>query len=448
MNRWRSLSAQFAAAASLIALVVVAIAGAGIALGIDQRDRAALDAELSERLSRVQTDLPKMLGDSQPDEGGGTDDAYGGLLAGSDSTVRLVQNGAVIASRGATVDAPAPETEGYGGATVDGVPWRSYVVDTGDGVLLQALQSLAPFRARLLTNTVLVAAVTVGAAALAALTGWLLGRRLVRPLQQLRDGAVALNTDLDSGARLPRPSRLLEVSDLATAFDALIDRLHSSARSARRFAADAGHELRTPAASVGAYLEILTRPELEPEQRIVTAQVARAEHARLTALLEGLQTLARGDAGALPSREPVSLTDTVASAATAARRAHREAHIDMEASDTDVIVNGWADGIRRAVDNLIENAATHGDAAGHILIRVEADAPVARVVVDDDGPGIPLDQRQHVMERFVRGPSATAPGSGLGLAIAAQQVALHNGRLTLTDNPKGGLRAVIELPLD
>jgi signal transduction histidine kinase len=107
---------------------------------------------------------------------------------------------------------------------------------------------------------------------------------------------------------------------------------------------------------------------------------------------------------------------------------------------------GRGGGLRLLVDNLLDNAAVHGRPVGRVRVGLarEADALVLRV--EDDGPGIPADERERLLEPFARGAATTAPGTGLGLAIVAQQVALHDGDLRLGASGLGGLAVHVRLP--
>jgi len=107
-------------------------------------------------------------------------------------------------------------------------------------------------------------------------------------------------------------------------------------------------------------------------------------------------------------------------------------------------VTGWHAGLRFAVDNLLRNAAIHGE--GPVDVRLVPVPGAVRVEVADRGPGLPPDEVTTIRERFVRGSGARGTGSGLGLAIADQQACLHGGSLSLTGNDFGGTTVTIELP--
>jgi signal transduction histidine kinase len=127
---------------------------------------------------------------------------------------------------------------------------------------------------------------------------------------------------------------------------------------------------------------------------------------------------------------------------------------DLEVTEQgrDAAVQGWGEGLRVALDNLLRNAATHGRppegaGTGAPAVRVEVVSTADRVTVhvDDNGPGIPAVDRERVLDRFARGTTAVS-GSGLGLALAAQQAALHGGDIAIADAPAGGARVTLWLP--
>jgi signal transduction histidine kinase len=239
------------------------------------------------------------------------------------------------------------------------------------------------------------------------------------------------------------------VRDLAGDLNAMLERLGASAAereaalaAARRFAADAGHELRTPLTSLQANLSSLGGAPGNP-----ALDASRADAKRLGALVEQLQALARGEAGAPAAPEEVDAAELVDAALAGLRTRHPRLEAAVEAPDPGPELVGDPEGIRMLVDNLLENAARHGREDGRVTATV---APLpdggVRLTVDDDGPGIPAPEREVVLERFVRGRDARGPGSGLGLAIAAAQAQRHGGSLRLEESPLGGARAIAELP--
>jgi two-component system, OmpR family, sensor histidine kinase PrrB len=142
----------------------------------------------------------------------------------------------------------------------------------------------------------------------------------------------------------------------------------------------------------------------------------------------------------------VELTDLVAQAvAAAARSAPPGTTVEAALPDAEVAVVGSAPGLRLAVDNLLTNAIRHSGGS-RVVAAVQVAADRVAITVDDDGAGLPPDERDALFDRFRRGRAARGPGSGLGLALVAQQAALHRGGAYLTDSALGGCRAVLELP--
>jgi signal transduction histidine kinase len=132
------------------------------------------------------------------------------------------------------------------------------------------------------------------------------------------------------------------------------------------------------------------------------------------------------------------------------RRRHPDAVLTFDDPGGQAAVEGWAEGLEVLVVNVLENAATHGKARAdrpvHVRATVEPDGDQVRFVVDDDGPGIPASEREHVLDRFGRGAGARGTGFGLGLALVTQQVQLHHGAIVLGVSPAGGARVDIRLP--
>jgi signal transduction histidine kinase len=214
----------------------------------------------------------------------------------------------------------------------------------------------------------------------------------------------------------------------------------------RRFASDVGHEIRTPLTSIRANVDALRRnPGMTEAERQVILEDIAAEQDELVALLDALQALARGDAAAAVPRERLDLAEVVDAAVAKARRRHPDATVELDAPGGGISLVGWADGLRLLADNLLENAVRHGGRRVRaILRRTSGDAVLG---VEDDGPGVPPQERDQIFERFSRGSGAAASGSGLGLALVAQQAALHGGNVEVGDSPLGGAAFTVRLPL-
>jgi two-component system sensor histidine kinase PrrB len=247
------------------------------------------------------------------------------------------------------------------------------------------------------------------------------------------------------------PRQPAEVAALAAELDGMLARLGRSAeereaalQAARRFAADAGHELRTPLQSVRSNLEIARREGVLPDQLRIALDTATSQSDRLNQLVDGLQGLARGEAGLEPTAGDVDLGDVADGAVFAARTRHPELSVELDVPDSGPVVTGDTDGLWRVVENLVENAARYGRDGGRVRVRVAAldGGGEAEIVVDDDGAGIPAGERERVLRRFARGAATNGiAGNGLGLSIVQAEAHRHGGDLTLGVSDLGGLRA-------
>ena len=341
-----------------------------------------------------------------------------------------------------------------GGRTVlaAGKPWRLVVLRTPIGVIVEVgalVQSISTRAARL--RTVVIWSGVAGL--LVALLGTVITSRVaLRPLTALERKAAAVTGTDDLTVRLQVPGQPREVARLAEELDRMLGRLEEAVAAretallaSRRFAADAGHELRTPLQSVRANLDIASSDGANDEQRRLALETAASQSERLKRLVDGLQTLARGEAGLVAPVAEVDLGDIADAAVFATGTRHPELVIESDLPASGPVVQGDADGLWRVVENLLENAACHGRHGGRVRLRVAANGPGAEIVVEDDGPGIPLAERQRVIRRFARGHGTTAGGSGLGLAIVEAEARRHGGALTLTTSELGGLLARVTI---
>jgi two-component system sensor histidine kinase PrrB len=341
-----------------------------------------------------------------------------------------------------------------GGRTVQaaGKGWRLYVVQTPIGVTVEVgalRQSISARAARL--RTIVIWTGLVGL--LIVLVGTVITSRVaLRPLTVLARKAAGVKGTEDLEVTLQVPGQPREVGVLAEELDGMLSRLDEAVAAreaallaARRFAADAGHELRTPLQSVRANLDIASSHEANAQQRRLALETAALQSDRLGRLVDGLQTLARGESGLVAQASDVDLGDIADGAVFAARTRHPELVIDSDLPTSGPVVMGDADGLWRVVENLLENAARHGRPGGHVRLRVAADGAGAEIVVEDDGPGIPFAERARVVRRFARGRGTTAVGSGLGLAIVEAEARRHGGALTLASSELGGLLARVTI---
>lgn len=273
-----------------------------------------------------------------------------------------------------------------------------------------------------------------------ALAGWLVARRIARPIVRLRDTTttIARTQDLDT----PVPAAGAgEVRGLAESFQTMVRALATSREQQRRLVDDAGHEMRTPLTSLTTNAELLEAYErLPPDVRPQVLAALRADVGELTSLTDELVDLATDRSSDEPAH-PTDLAELATAVATRARRRHRR---DVEVAITgEGLVTVRPRMIERAIANLVDNALKYSPEETTVEVRVTP----ASVEVCDRGDGIDPHELDHVFERFYRADRArTRPGSGLGLAIVAQIVERHGGRVWARNRVDGG--AAVGFALD
>jgi signal transduction histidine kinase len=273
----------------------------------------------------------------------------------------------------------------------------------------------------------------------------------LRPVAALRHGAADITAAGLDEQRLPVPDAKDEIHRLAVTLNAMLDRIDSATTRQRTFVGDAAHELRSPLASLRVQLEVAQRLGPTADWSTLINDVL-VDVDRLDRLVEDLLTLARLDeSGAAMHREPVQLDALVGEVA----RGYSHARVPVVASTEPLTVSGDPEALRRVVINLLDNAvrfATNEVRVGISPVNRNGRA-MARLTIEDDGPGIPEDERERVFDRFYRvqeSRSRQSGGTGLGLPIVRDIVRNHGGRVRLVgrDDDASVLRAVVVLPVD
>lgn len=298
-----------------------------------------------------------------------------------------------------------------------------------------------------LDRTLTVLATVLGLAALGTtLAGAALGayasRRALGPLASVATAADEIASG-DIEARVARDSDP-DLDRLAVAFNRMVDVVQAKSDADRRFAADVSHELRSPLQTLSAATSVLARRRDELDDRTRSAvDLLGEEITRFEQLVTDLLELARSDRPA--ERRPTDVVTLVC--AVAAQHGLPASAVEVRGAGTSVPVDPRR--LEQVLANLLDNARKHGGGAVRVAVDVQPDG--IRLEVDDEGPGVPPDERELVFDRFARGRAASArggsDGTGLGLALVAQHAAAHRGSVQLTDRPGGGARFVVELPV-
>ncbi len=324
---------------------------------------------------------------------------------------------------------------GSGVALVIGVP-------LADGSQFYVIDSLAELDRTLNVLSLILTLVAIGTTAVGAALGTYLARRALRPLASVADAARTITAG-DLTTRLD-PAAAPDLERLTSSFNGMVDQLAARLERDRRFAADVSHELRSPLQTLAAASSVLSRrrDQLDPRSAQAVGLVVE-EVERFQALVADLLELAQSDQ--LPVREPVDVAELA-----------RRACVDRGLPPTIVTDRSGADPVwhvderrfAQVLANLLDNAERHG--GGPVAVVVGGDEAVAVLDVEDEGPGVPPEDRDAIFGRFVRGRGANARadsgGTGLGLALVAQHVGAHGGRVLVGDRPGGGARFRVELP--
>jgi signal transduction histidine kinase len=316
---------------------------------------------------------------------------------------------------------------------------------TAGNITLVAQQSTAAVNRTVHSVTNVLLVVVPVMILLVALAAWYFTGRALRPVEAIRREAEEI-TGATMDRRVPEPETDDEVGRLARTMNAMLDRLESSSQRQRQFVSDASHELRSPLASIRTNLEVALRHADRADWPAVAGR-ALAEDARMEDTVSELLELARLDEVAGPAPldtlpdvdlDELVLDDTV-----------QERRVPVDTSRVSAgRVHGRREQLTRVVRNLLDNAARHATSSVAVELRAGEDHTI-ELTVDDDGPGIPLDDRERVFDRFTRlddGRARDAGGLGRGLSMVKEITEQHGGTVTVEDAPSGGARLRVRLP--
>ncbi len=333
---------------------------------------------------------------------------------------------------------------GYANVRVGGQPWRTYGLQTIDGVIqiaqpVRVREELARGAALRVVIPLLLLIPVLGVAIVVVVRNGLLPLRRVAIEVQRRN--VHSLTPI-AAMRLPR-----EIAPLVQELNRLLTRLHAAFQTQRAFIADAAHELRSPLTAVRLDLQLLDRAPDESARLEARTNLGAAVE-RAIRLVEQLLTLARNEPR--EDRDELSRIELEAAAADGIADTHTLAlarHIDLGLeADPNTVVMGDREALRTLVRNLVDNAVRYTPAGGRVQVRIKQSAEGAVLEVTDSGPGIPVSDRERAFDRFYRRVSAPQGGSGLGLAIVKAIADRHRARVTLDDAPGGGLQVQVRFP--
>ena len=323
-----------------------------------------------------------------------------------------------------------------GGFRYYGVPFDRGFVVTGQSTKVpqSSLSGIVVF--------LVVSAVPALVAALIA--SWLVAGRALAPLQAVAVEAEEIGRKRDFGRRLPPSPSRDEVARLTASFNQMLSRLQDAFESQRRFVADASHELRTPLTTIQGNAGLLASRSVGDDVRQAAVTDIVQESGRMARLVDRLLTLARADSGLQLHLVAIDLKPVVDEVCRQAVAAHPGRKLRAETAGASV--DGDEDALRQLMWILLDNAFRYASSA--VEIRLYVEPGWARLLVSDDGPGVALEERDRIFERFYRADaSRTGSHSGLGLSIASWIVAQHRGRIVAITSGLGGASFVVDLPL-
>ena len=281
---------------------------------------------------------------------------------------------------------------------------------------------------------------------------WLYGTAL-KPVDDIVAAAERITADrLEQ--RLPLSGNLDEIGHLTAVLNRMIDRLQRSFEQARRFSADASHELKTPLTIIRGELEIALRSGEIPDAIERTMLDLLDETGRLIHIVEGLLLLSQADAGKFPvGKDPVELTELIEELAEDIEILGDRLEIGVELRlEPSVRVKGSPQFLRQLVLNLFDNAIKYNRHAGTIRCELTAAGGMAVFRIANTGEDIPTEDRERIFNRFFRVESSRARGDagggqGLGLSIAREIVRAHGGALTIENSEPGWTVFQFTIPL-
>jgi two-component system sensor histidine kinase PrrB len=435
-RRTPSLRTRVAFATAIAAAIVVGIVGTIVWIGITNDRKERLDRRLDEAAGFAIPFLPRGL-DEIPKSPNDQD------------AIITVRKGGDVTSNSNVILPELPP--GYADTSVNGVRYRVRTVEIRVPEPMQVAVGATYDFTLADTNSlhrrvIIICSFAIGAAAVA---GWLLAAFAVRPLKRLAQQTRAI----DVGGEAPdiEVRGATEAVEIGDAVNGLVqriweeqDRTKAALVTSRDFAAVTSHELRTPLTAMRTNLEVLATLDMPEDQRKEVLNDVIRTQTRIEATLSAIERLAQGELSTFDDHVPVDIAELLDRAAHDAMRAYPDLDVSLIPAPT-VIIVGLPAGLRLAIDNAIANAAKHGGATRVQLSAVSSRAGV-EIAIDDDGVGVPEEERTVVFDRFSRGSTASHSGSGLGLALVAQQAELHGGTASLEQSPLGGARLLLRLP--
>lgn len=330
-----------------------------------------------------------------------------------------------------------------------GSAWAERGQGRGEQRIIQAVfdvtweeQIIASHRRRV---SLFLVAGTIGS----ALLGWAVSRHGLQPLTEIQRAAQRVTAthlhERVGSTRWPR-----ELTSLAESFDAMLGRLEDSFNRLSQFSANLAHELRTPINNLRGGTEVALAKSRTLEEYREVLESSLEEYERLSRMIEGLLFLARAENPATRiERSRLDARGEIGAVLEFHQPLAEEQEIELKAEGSGFIE---ADPLlfRRALANIVSNSLRHTARGGRVCVRVEAaNGTTTRVIVGDNGRGIPREHIPHLCDRFYRADASRAKdteGTGLGLAIVKSIMELHRGSVRIESEVGRGTTVTLEFP--
>lgn len=349
---------------------------------------------------------------------------------------------------GALVDRSDPELEVEWQRTgADGRREKSFQAAGGATVIVgRDITDLQREQWGLFLNVVLAGIATL---AVAILGGWFVAGRALAPIKRISETARAMSRG-DLHARIAVEHTDSELEQVASTLNDAFDRLRLAVEQERRFIADASHELRTPISVLRAETEWALDRDRSVQQYKEALTIGRRAGLRMQDIVERLLVLVRAEvAPEIQEPAPVAMRSLIEDVVTWLAPMAQARGVRLSAGGDQFNVNGDAEQLREALNNVVANAIVYNKPGGSVTISSRIAGRTARVEVIDTGIGIPAEAVPRVFDRFFRVDKARSRemgGSGLGLSIARTIFVAHGGAITCTSEEGTGSVFVITLP--
>jgi signal transduction histidine kinase len=345
----------------------------------------------------------------------------------------------------------AGETEGYAftdskvqQTTIDGTIYylfdRKLTAEGLEGLWLRGVVSEEQGAAQM-SDIVRLSLILMPALVIAAsIGGYLIARRMLRPIQKISDTARQIGGENDLKKRIELGTGNDELHQLADSFNDMFEKLERAFEAERQFTSDASHELRTPVSVITAQCELSLEETRSTEEYEEALRVIQRQSRKMSRLINDMLDFTRLEVG--PDRyqkENMDITKMVESICADMALIQEKGITLQYDTEDDIVFYGNRELLTRLLTNLISNAYRYGKEDGHIWVRLQkADGEIS-LIVQDDGIGIAKEEQQKIFQRFYQADSSRAgAGMGLGLSMAQEIARFHGGRIAVESAPDVG----------